>query len=200
VHPDDDALVEGLRRNEPAAFDAAYARHGGRLYRFLHRLTGRRDLAEDLFQETWISVARSAARLEPDTDLTAWLFTVARNRYRSYRRWAVLDLTRLAALADEPRAAPPPGPDALAETRASADALERAIGRISAAHREVLLLAAVEGLEPAQIAAVLGERPETVRQRLHRARAELAAKLEREDASVSPRGEPPRRDLKGESR
>lgn len=195
MHTDDEALVEGLRRNEPAAFDAAYTRHGPHLYRFLHRLTGRRDLAEDLFQETWIAVARNAARLEPNTDLTAWLFTIARNRYRSYRRWAVLDLTRLAALGDEPREPPAPGPAERAEARQKAEALERAIAKLSVAHREVLLLAGVEGLEPAQIAEVLGQKPEAVRQRLHRARAELAAILEKEDAVTSPR-----RDAKGESR
>lgn len=180
---EDAELVERLRRREPAAFDAVYARHEPRVFRFLLRLSGRREVAEDLFQETWLKVARHAGDLAPDTDLVAWLFTVARNAYRSYRRWALLDLTRIAELGREP-SLPVPAPDRDAEARASAAAVSRALQRVSAAHREVLLLAVVEGLETARVAEVLALTPEAVRQRLHRARAELAEKLEREDASL----------------
>lgn len=174
----DAALVDALRRRDPAAFDAVYARFHGRLWSFLVRLSGRRDVAEDLIQDTWLLVARHADRLEEGTDLAAWLFTVARNRYRSWRRWAVLDLTRLDLLAHEPLplAAPPEG---AAVARAEVAALEDALARIAPAHREVLLLAAVEGLEAAQVAEVLGIREDAARKRLSRARAELAACLEK---------------------
>jgi RNA polymerase sigma-70 factor (ECF subfamily) len=183
--PSDAALVAGLRRREQPAFDAVYARYHARIHRFLLRLSGRRDVAEDLFQEAWLSVARAAGDLAPDTDLCAWLFTVARNRYRSYRRWALLDTSRLAELALEPED-PGPDPDRDAAARAEAAAVSRAFDRLSPSHREVLLLAGVEGLEPARIGEVLGLRPDAVRQRLHRARAELAARLEKEDASLRP--------------
>lgn len=185
-------LVERLRRREPAAFDAVYARYEPRILRFLLRLSGKREVAEDLFQETWIQVARHAGDLTPDTDLVAWIFTIARNRYRSHRRWAMLDLTRIAELGREPTD-PVPTPDRDAAARASAAAVNRALQRLSAAHREVLLLAVVEGLETARVAEVLGLTPEAVRQRLHRARADLAEKIEKEDASL-------RRDIEGEAR
>ncbi|NUP11933.1 MAG: RNA polymerase sigma factor [Polyangiaceae bacterium] len=175
----DAALVDGLRRRDPAAFDALYARHEPAIFRFLWRLSGRRDVAEDLFQETWLSVARHAERLTDDTDIVAWLFTIARNRYRSYRRWALLDLTRIAELGREP-VDDVRSPEHDVDARNSAAAVSRALGRLSATHREVLLLAVVEGLAPRQVAAVLGLTPEAVRQRLHRARAELTSKLERE--------------------
>ncbi len=178
----DAALVAGLRRREQAAFDAVYARYHARIHRFLLRLSGRRDVAEDLFQEAWLSVARGAGDLAEDTDLSAWLFTVARNRYRSWRRWALLDTSRLAELAQEPEGASPL-PDRDVAARAAAAAVARAFERLSASHREVLLLAGVEGMEPARIGEVLGLRPNAVRQRLHRARAELATRLEKEDAT-----------------
>lgn len=189
---EDAELVERLRRREPAAFDAVYARHEPRVFRFLLRLSGRREVALDLFQETWLSVARHAGELAPDTDLLAWLFTIARNRYRSYRRWALLDLTRLAELGREP-APPSPSPEKDAAARASALSVSQAFQRLSAAHREVLLLSIVEGLETARVAEVLGLTPEAVRQRLHRARSELAEKLEKEDASL-------REGMKGDAR
>ena len=174
----DAALVDALRRRDPAAFDAVYARFHGRLWSFLVRLSGRRDVAEDLVQDTWLLVARHADRIEEGTDLAAWLFTVARNRYRSWRRWAVLDLTRLDLLAREPTPATAT-PEGAAAARAEVAALEDALGRIAPAHREVLLLAAVEGLESAQVAEVLGIREDAARKRLSRARAELAACLEK---------------------
>jgi len=192
VDAHDAALIEGLRRRDASAFDAVYALHEPRVFRFLLRLAGRREVAEDLFQETWLKVARHAGDLAPDTDLVAWIFTIARNCYRSYRRWALLDLTRIAELGREPLP-PVPSPEKDAAARASAAAVSRAFSHLSAPHREVLLLAAVEGLDTTQIALVLGLTPEAVRQRLHRARSELAGKLEREDAS-------PRRAIQGGAR
>jgi RNA polymerase sigma-70 factor, ECF subfamily len=179
--PSDAELAARLKRRDPRAFDEVYARFHPRLFRFLVRLAGRRDLAEDLFQDTWLAAARNADRLAEGTDLAAWLFTIARNRYRSHRRWAVLDLARAALLSSEPPAAAR-GPEGLASARAEVAALEEALGSVSAAHREVLLLVAVEQLETPQVAAILGLREEAVRKRLSRARSELAACLEKRNA------------------
>ena len=60
--------------------------------------------------------------------------------------------------------------------------MTEAFARLAPAHREVLLLAVVEGMETAQVGAVLGLKPDAVRQRISRARAELAAHLETENA------------------
>jgi RNA polymerase sigma factor (sigma-70 family) len=95
-------LVERLRSGDGGALADVYARYHERIWSFLLRLSGRRHLAEDLFQETWLAVARGARRLRDDTDLRAWLFTVARNRHRSYRRWAALDIARLLELGSGP--------------------------------------------------------------------------------------------------
>ena len=136
------ALVDRLRRGDRAAFRDLYARFAQASFGFLLRLAGRRDAAEDLHQEVWLSIARHAARLAPDTDLAAWIFTVARNRFVSSRRRA-----DVAA----------PGPDAgtldeIASGASPADDpgcrdLERALASLPEMHREVLLLVGVEGLE-----------------------------------------------------
>lgn len=178
---DDAALVARLRRRDARAFDEVYARYHGRLWSFLARLAGRRDVAEDLFQDTWMQVARHAERLEEGTDLRAWLFTIARNRYRSHRRWSVLDLRRVTLFAAEPEKEAA-GPEGAAAARADVAAVEEALGELAPAHREVLLLAAVEGLDAAQVAAVLEIREDAARKRLSRARAELAAWLEKREA------------------
>jgi RNA polymerase sigma-70 factor (ECF subfamily) len=92
-------LVERLRLGDEAAFDEIYDTYRARLFAFLVRLSRRRDVAEDLLEETWLRVVTHASSLAPDTRLLPWLFTVARNLYWSYCRSRLLDEERLAALA-----------------------------------------------------------------------------------------------------
>ncbi len=180
--PTDAELVTRLARNEKAAFDAVYARYHVRIYAFLLRLSGRGDVADDLFQETWTKLSTHGPRLREQSDLAAWLFTVARNAYRSHRRWTLLDLGRIATGGDalEQLAARGPAPDVGAEGAEELARLERALGRLSPRSREALLLVAVEGFEQEQAAAIVGTSYAAFRQRLARARAELAAALERD--------------------
>ena len=173
-------LVEALRRGEPAAFDRAYAEHRARVYSFLSRLSGRTDIAQDLFQETFLKLARSATTLRPDTDLAAWLFTVARNELFSYRRRAAARPAESPTLDDDHPAYAAHARNPERDTVASRE-LERldvALAALPEAHREVLLLVAVEGLEADRACAVLGIKPDALRQRLSRARAALAEILE----------------------
>jgi RNA polymerase sigma-70 factor (ECF subfamily) len=186
VDADEALLVERLRGGDGRALAEVYARYHERIWSFLLRLTRRRHLAEDLFQETWLAVARGAGRLRADTDLRAWLFTVARNRHRSYRRWAVLDIARLLELGSGP-AEHALALDQEAEVRAAVARAEAAFAQLSHAHREVLLLVVGEGLDATQAGAVLGLSPVAVRQRLRRARVELAEAAARGEAKSAGR-------------
>lgn len=177
AEPSDSKLVEGLARGDTRAFDSLYARLRAPLYAFLVRLSGQTDLAQDLLQETWLRLARSAAQLPLDTELRPWLFTVARNLYRSHRRWVLLDGKRLQQLGWLPSAALPSPFDGAA-ANATERAVEAALLRLSLEHREVLLLCSVSGFEPAQAAAILGISDVAARQRLARARAKLRESLE----------------------
>jgi RNA polymerase sigma factor (sigma-70 family) len=173
----DGPLVAGLRRGDAASFEVVYQRYRGPLYGFLRRAVRRDDVAEDLFQETWMALARAAPALREDTDLAAWLFTVARNGFRSHLRWARLDLSRWIALTDDICPTSAPGPEVATSQARLVAAVEEALARLPAAHREVLLLVAVEGLEQSQVAEVLGISYAALRQRLTRARAALAELL-----------------------
>jgi RNA polymerase sigma-70 factor (ECF subfamily) len=180
--PREVALVARLRSGDAAAFSEVYTRHGVPVFRFLARLCGRRDLAEDLYQETWLRLARHARDLRPDTDVRAWLYTVARNLVRSHARFSVVDAAAMEALGrwwyrDAPGAAPHDAAVAADVARR----VERAVARLPLGAREVLLLVAGEGLAVDAAARVLGVTPEAARQRLHRARAEIARSLPSED-------------------
>jgi RNA polymerase sigma factor (sigma-70 family) len=179
---DDLPLLARLRAGDGAAFSTLYERHQALVFRFLLRLCGRRDVAEDLFQETWIRFARHARALRPDSNVRAWLYTVARNLYRSHARWTILDAASVAAVASWWYLLPSGDPPHEAAVAAAAAArLERAVGRLPTAGREVLLLVAAEGLAVDEAATILGLSPEAARQRLHRARAQLVSDLKSEE-------------------
>lgn len=178
------ALVRQLRNGDSAAFDAAYREFQARLYSFLTRLARRRDIAEDLDEETWLRLVASAGRLRPDTRLAAWLFTVARNLYVSYCRSRLLDDGCTVDLVGLwPVAAPQPSPFEEAAASELDRRLDAAVATLPARYREALLLVAVEGFAPAESAVICGVTGEAFRQRLARARAMLAQRLADSDGT-----------------
>jgi RNA polymerase sigma factor (sigma-70 family) len=172
-------LVARLRAGDAAAFDEVYERYHVRVYGFLARMVQRRDVAEDLLQETWMRLATHASRLREDTELGAWLFTVARNLCRSYHRWRVLDSERVSELTlSRYRRSEDGSPFETVSASQLEQRLDAALATLAPRYREVLLLVAVERMAPAEAAAVLGLKPDTLRQRLARARAMMAGALE----------------------
>lgn len=170
LHPD-----HPLLRGDPRAFDEAFLAFREPVWRFLLRLSGRTEVADELLQETFLRLASHARRLRPDTNLRAWLFTVARNLWRSHQRWAWLDGVRLAELAAQAvRGGTAPTPLELAAATDTARRVEHALATMPEKLREVALLVLVEHLEPSEAATVLSLSPEAVRQRLARARRLLS--------------------------
>lgn len=178
-------LLARLRRGDEGAFDLLYDAYRPRVFSFLVRLSKRRELAEELVQETFLRLARRAEGLAEDTVLRAWLFTVARNLYVSHLRATMLENERIDQLTLEEAGAMPSPFEAAAASETQAT-LERALGRLPAPQREAVLLVAVEGLEPAEAARIVGIEAEALRQRLSRGRALLRAALAEEDHPEAP--------------
>jgi RNA polymerase sigma-70 factor (ECF subfamily) len=173
------ALVERLRRGDTGAFDVVYDEYHARVFSFLARLLRRRDVAEDLAEETWLRLVSRSGRLSADTRLAPWLFTVARNLYASYCRARLLEdahATNLIGL--WPAGAPARSPFEEAAANEADRRLEVALAELPSTSREVLILVGIEGLTPAEAAVVCGVSPEALRQRLSRARAQLARRLD----------------------
>jgi RNA polymerase sigma-70 factor (ECF subfamily) len=171
-------LVDRLRAGDAEAFDEVHAALNPRLFNFLCKLSNRRDVAEDLLEETWLRLVRHAHRLRPDTRLSPWLFTVARRLYVSYRRSRLLEDSHAAGLIGLwPSGSQGPSPfDALSMSEAH-ERVTRAFAELPVAYREALLLVAVEGLRHAEAAAICGVSTESMRQRVSRGRALLAERL-----------------------
>ena len=87
-------LVARLKAGDRAAFEAIYEAYRPRIFGFLVRLSRRRDVAEDLLEETWLRLVTRAQTLTDHARLAPWLFTVARNLYYSWRRSRAMDATR----------------------------------------------------------------------------------------------------------
>jgi RNA polymerase sigma-70 factor (ECF subfamily) len=177
------ALVARLKRGDGDAFDQVYDAFSRRLFNFLARLSRSRDVAEDLAEETWLRAVIHIPRLRDETRLAPWLFTIARNLYVSYCRSRLLDYDVLTGPHLWPVAGSDPSPFEAAAAGELQRRVEVAMATLPGAYREALLLVAVEGLTPMEAAAVCDTTPGTMRQRLRRARALLASRLE---ASAAP--------------
>src|SRR5688572_1565995 len=79
-HQSDHFLLDGLRKGDPGAYEALFARHYGAVYGVVYGLTGRREAAEDLAQETLLALYHDPPTLDEGRTLVAWLCRVALNK------------------------------------------------------------------------------------------------------------------------
>jgi RNA polymerase sigma factor (sigma-70 family) len=155
-------------------FDALFASYSSDIVAYCGWRAGSASDAQDAVADVFLTAWRRLDDL-PEGDATrVWLYATARrvlaNQRRSRRRRSALQ----ERLAVEAAAAPPDATAAGGER----ELVRAALGRLRARDREVLLLAAWEGLSPAQIAAVLGCLTVTARGRLHRARRRFRTAFE----------------------
>jgi RNA polymerase sigma-70 factor (ECF subfamily) len=171
-------LVGRLRSGDPAEFDAVHGAFNSRLFNFLARMSNRRDVAEDLLEETWLRLVKHASRLRPDTRLGPWLFTVARHLHASYCRSRLLEDSHACGLLGLwPHGRTGPTPFDIAAANETERRLTTALASLPLAYREALVLVAIEGLRHSEAAEVCGVTTEAMRQRVSRARALLARHL-----------------------
>src|SRR5437870_8589118 len=86
MESDTSAIARGLRRRDPDLLDRLIEQYQHRLLRYLVYLSGNRELAEDLFQETWIRVLERGHQYDGKHEFSTWLYTVARNLTIDYLR------------------------------------------------------------------------------------------------------------------
>ncbi|MEM1072162.1 MAG: RNA polymerase sigma factor [Planctomycetota bacterium] len=174
----DEALVAAYVSGERAALRLLIDRHQPDLLRFLIRLTGQREIAEDAFQEAFLQLHLSASRFDTSRRLKPWLYTIAANKARDamrrHRRQPILALskpvdssggTEIVDLLEIDWPAPENG----VLSKDVQDAVQRTLETLTYPMREVLLLAYFQRLSYAQIAEELGIPLGTVKSRLHAA-------------------------------
>jgi len=166
------AIARGLRRRDPDLLDRLIEQYQHRLLRYLVYMTANRDLAEDLFQETWIRVLERGHQYDGKHEFSTWLYAVARNLTIDYlRKKSPASLDGLLAEEDhaplEPADTRPSALDMVAQ-REHAERISTALVSIPAEYRETVVLRFQEGLALEEIAAVTGAPLGTVKSRLYR--------------------------------
>lgn len=168
-------LVQRARRGDASAFHLIVDRYARRLYGLAYSLLGDAADAEDAVQETLAGAYRGIGRFEERSSLWTWLARILyRQASRQRRRGRQRDVLPISIDSGSDTLAAPMPVVVASDVRLD---LSAALTRLSADHREVIVLREIEQMSYEEIADVLGVPRGTVESRLHRARAELRKKL-----------------------
>jgi RNA polymerase sigma-70 factor, ECF subfamily len=166
--PTDEQLFSAMRGGDEGSLETLINRYGARLFAYLLRITRSRETAEDLFQETWITVVRRCDRFGSGRRVKPWLYRVALNvardhlrRERASRRGGA---TQLLPLEDATEAQLACSTTITSETMAVHEAVER----LPEKFRSVVVLHYFEGLTIDEIKHVIRRPAGTVKSRLSR--------------------------------
>ena len=171
-------IAIGLRRRDPAVLDHLIEKYQHRLLRYLVYLTGQRELAEDLFQETWIRVLERGRQYDARHEFSTWLFTIARNLAIDHlRRKRPVSLDSLVnrhepVPFDIPATRQPSAFDATVQ-REQNEQISEGMQHLPLEYCEALVLRFQEGMSLEEIANVTGAPLGTVKSRLYRGLSEL---------------------------
>jgi RNA polymerase sigma-70 factor (ECF subfamily) len=161
---------------ETLDIEELYRQHAPTVARWAARLGGPSVDVQDVVQEVFLVARRRLRRFDGAAKVTTWLFratqriVLAARRKARLRRWLSRTPADLAPAAPRPR----PTPLETVERDELAGVVYRLLDQLPERQRQVLILFEMEGLGAAEIAALTGARPATVRVQLHRARCKFA--------------------------
>ena len=165
-------IARGLRRRDPDLLDRLIEQYQHRLLRYLVYLTGRRELAEDLFQETWIRVLERGHQFNDKYAFSTWLFAVARNLTIDHmRRSQPASLDGLLNDDEAPIDIPATGQASAFDMTLQREQNEQIVAgmqHLPAEYREALVLRFQEGMSLEEIAGVARVPLGTVKSRIYR--------------------------------
>ena len=177
--------MERLMAGHDTALNDLMERHATPVFHFLCRMVGNEDDANDLAQETFVRVFKSAARFRLEQRFSPWLFTIAANLARNHFRWRArhpnvsLDAenpeTKQSLGETLPVDGRAPNEEALAVERARA--VQVAVGKLPGELREAIVLCEWDDRSTAEAATILETTPKAVESRLYRARQVLREHL-----------------------
>ncbi|RWM06555.1 MAG: RNA polymerase sigma factor [Mesorhizobium sp.] len=183
----DMALVRRALAREAGAFRAIIKTHNQRLYRIARGVVRNDAEAEDIVQEAYMRAFASLDSFRGDASLATWLSRIVINEALGRLR----KRKRVVAVRDNPEAEiirfplnPNDDPERTMAQRQILGLVERATDSLPDVYRTVFVARVIEGLSIEETAEVLGIRPETVKTRLHRARALVRKALDDEIGPV----------------
>lgn len=185
----DRVLVDRFKNGDQSAFDEMVTRYWDRIFSMVHQLLRNQQDAEEVTQDAFIRAHRGLVNFRGDSAFSTWLYQIAtnlaRNRYwywwRRKRDKSVSFDAPVSSENDMTLADVIPAdvesPDDISVTTEFVDRIGQGMEKLSAKHREILVLRNIKNLSYEEIAGILGISVGTVKSRIARARESLRAKL-----------------------
>jgi RNA polymerase sigma-70 factor, ECF subfamily len=159
-------------------FEALMSDHHAEIYRYVLRVTGRRQDADDLAQETFLRAFRAHRRLPPDANCRAWLFAIATNLTRNHFRSQKRRRLAYAAVGTAARDADDELPDTVTVSQEIGAAVDHVVARLPLKQRLAFLQRKVHGLDYEAIGRSLECSAETARAHVFQALRKVRRALE----------------------
>jgi RNA polymerase sigma-70 factor, ECF subfamily len=183
ANSDTERIADGLRQRDIALLHALVGQYQYRLVRYFIYLMGRRDLVDDLVQETWLRVLERGRTYDGQSRFEPWLFTIARNLATDQMRKRhvfSLDSNDSSEEDLEPRSPVSNAPSPFEQAARTEDAhrLAHSLQTLEPIYREALVLRFQEDLSLQEIANIVGASVSTVSSRIYRGLAALRVQME----------------------
>jgi RNA polymerase sigma-70 factor, ECF subfamily len=150
-----------------------------RLRAFAMSLSGNLDRADDLVQDTLLRAISNIDLFQPGTNLSAWLFTILHNLFRSEYRKRIREVEDTdGSYVGSLKSSPPQ------HSRVEFEEFRRALAKLIPEHCEALILVGASGFSCEEAAAICGCAVGTIKSRIHRARTKLVELLSIENADM----------------
>ena len=200
---DDQVLIDRLRQGEEVAFDSLVTKHHGALIRMARGFVADREVAEEVVQDTWMTVIQTLDRFEGRSSLRSWIFGILihKAKDRGVREKRCTTFSAFESCDEEGEEAVDPArfyqfggwaghwafppqpwddrtPEKLLASKQAISAMQRAIDELPPTLKIVLILRDVEGVESAEVCEMLKITEANLYVRLHRAREPVRRAVE----------------------
>ena len=166
----DEEVMQLVQRGDPRAFELLYDRHGGAAYSLAYRIVGKQAAAEDVVQESLLSIWRSRRRYDPTRgSVRTWILGIVHNRaVDGLRRSSVHERRRESLDVVEERFEARERTDVEVARREEARSVRGALETLPTEQRQTIELAYFGGFTQSQIAELMDEPVGTVKGRMRR--------------------------------
>ncbi|HLV01434.1 MAG TPA: sigma-70 family RNA polymerase sigma factor [Acidobacteriota bacterium] len=178
-------LVGRAQEGDLDAFQELYSFYGRKILNYLYRMTGSREEAEDLAQDTFILAFRNLGSLKHPERFQSWLFRIAQNNvYQKYRgkrpQIESIDEEDFNELSDLQRlSTPSKGPEEAVLSDELEALVQQAISELPEKYRTVFVLSAIQKMSYQRISEIVGRSLASVKSDIHRARVEVRDKIKK---------------------
>lgn len=177
LHSDDELMLR-VKKGDMQAFEALYDRYNKRLFHFILRFVGERDLAEDILQETFLRIFKKRKSYRKAGHFSAYLFTIGRNLcHDALKTWEKRHILSSQEDYVEKAIDLSKGTSEILEETEISRTVQREIHTLPRDLREILLLNKYSELSYEEIARIVKSTPAAVKQKAYRAMLALRKKL-----------------------